>query len=263
MNTVITPLLTFGGLASPAILLYSHTGIEKERTMTRIKFQMGFLVVALATLACNLGTPAGAPTATLDATAQADAILATGFAQLTSSAPSETATLPPAATSTNTPLALPISTNTPIPSATSTSPPAIPDWPLFRQGDQGPEVRAIQHLLRFKGQNLDVDGIFGPQTRAAVVAFQNQSGLNPDGIVGPLTWSALIQGAQVQEGSASQAVRAAQTLLRNKFGYNIDVDGFFGPQTESATRNFQTAHGLLVDGIIGPQTWQALVAFQP
>jgi peptidoglycan hydrolase-like protein with peptidoglycan-binding domain len=166
-------------------------------------------------------------------------------------------------TSTNTPLSLPISTNTPIPTATNTSPPAIPDWPLFRQGDTGPEVRAIQHLLRFKGQNLDVDGIFGAQTRAAVVAFQNQSGLNPDGIVGPLTWSALIQGAQVQEGSTSQAVRAAQALLRNKFGYNIDVDGIFGPQTESATRNFQTAHGLLVDGIIGPQTWQALVAFQP
>jgi peptidoglycan hydrolase-like protein with peptidoglycan-binding domain len=239
--------------------------------MNRLKIRPGFLAVVVSMLACNLGTPAGLPTATLDATAQAEAILATGFAQLTSSAsapvtpPTETTTPAPtiAVTSTNTPLSLPISTNTPIPTATNTSPPAIPDWPLFRQGDTGPEVRAIQHLLRFKGQNLDVDGIFGAQTRAAVVAFQNQSGLNPDGIVGPLTWSALIQGAQVQEGSTSQAVRAAQALLRNKFGYNIDVDGIFGPQTESATRNFQTAHGLLVDGIIGPQTWQALVAFQP
>lgn len=264
-------LLTFGGLAWNGILLYSAPLVRKELTMNHRKFQMGILVLLLAMLACNLGTPAGAPTATLDGTQQAEAILATGFAQLTASAPAQTAspTETPAplntiaATSTNTPLALPISTNTPIPSATNTAPPQLPDWPLFRQGDQGPAVRAIQHLLRFKGQNLDVDGIFGVQTRAAVVAFQNQSGLAPDGIVGPLTWSALIQGAQVQEGSTSQAVRAAQTLLRNKFGYGIDVDGIFGPQTENATKDFQTSHGLIVDGIIGSQTWQALVAIQP
>src|SRR5215510_13422099 len=234
-------------------------------------FPLGFLVLILSSLACNLGTPAQTPTPTTDLTAEANSILATGFAQLTASAPAQTAsptqTPPPSSTVsvtlTNTALFLPNSTNTPIPSATNTSPAAIPDWPLVRLGDQGPEVRAIQHLLRFKGQNLDVDGIFGPQTRAAAVAFQNQSGLSPDGIVGPLTWSALIQGAQVQEGSTSQAVRAAQVLLRNKFGYSIDVDGIFGQQTENATRDFQTSQGLLVDGIIGPQTWQALIAIQP
>ena len=237
----------------------------------QIRFQHGILALAVAMLACNLGTPAGEPTATLDATAQADAILATGYAQLTASAPASVAsptdtpapTSTVSVTSTNTPLFLPINTNTSIPSVTNTSPPALPDWPLFRLGDQGPEVRAIQHLLRFKGHDVDVDGIFGAQTRAAVVAFQNQSGLAADGIVGPLTWSALIQGAVVQEGSTSQAVRAAQTLLRNKFGYSIDVDGIFGQQTENATRDFQTAHGLTLDGIIGQQTWQALVAFQP
>ncbi len=238
--------------------------------MNRLKFHIGFLMLALAALACNLNTPAGAPTVTQNATDQADSILATGYAQLTASAPvlaaspSETSTpliAPLANTSTST--SAPVPTNTAVPSATSTSPPLIPDWPLFRQGDQGPEVRAIQHLLKFKGVDVDADGIFGPQTRIAVVAFQNQNGLAADGIVGPQTWSALIQGAQVQEGSTSQAVRAAQTLLRHKFGYGIGIDGIFGAQTENATRAFQTAHDLLVDGIIGPQTWQALVAFKP
>ncbi|MCI0552045.1 MAG: peptidoglycan-binding protein [Anaerolineae bacterium] len=239
--------------------------------MARFRFQLGLLTMVLALLACNLGTPASAPTATLDATAQANAVLATGFAQLTASAPAAAAsptetstplaTLPLPDTPTNTAISLP--TNTTVPSATNTSPPQIPDWPLFRQGDQGPEVRALQHLLRFKGQNVDADGIFGPQTRTAVIAFQNQSGLAADGIVGPLTWSALIQGAQVKQGSTGQAVRAAQTLLRNKFGYGIDVDGDFGPQTDNATRDFQTDHGLLVDGIVGPQTWQVLVAIEP
>jgi peptidoglycan hydrolase-like protein with peptidoglycan-binding domain len=242
--------------------------------MKRLNLYFGFFTLILTILACNLGAPASEPTTTLDATAQADAILATGYAQLTASAPvqvaspSETPTplttiLPPADTQTNTPIILPSNTNTTVPSATNTSPPAIPDWPLFRQGDQGPEVRALQHLLKFKGLDVDADGIFGGQTRNAVVAFQTQSGLAADGIVGPLTWSALIQGAQVQEGSTSQAVRAGQVLLRNKFGYGIDVDGIFGPQTENATKDFQSLHGLASDGIIGSQTWQALVSLFP
>jgi len=62
------------------------------------------------------------------------------------------------------------------------------------QGKAGPEVRAIQHLLKFKfGMNgLAVDGIFGPDTANAVKSFQTSHGLSVDGIVGPNTWKALI-----------------------------------------------------------------------
>ncbi len=230
------------------------------------RFACGVIALILASLACNLGAPAETPTpaATIDATIQADQILATGFAELTASAQSSTPTDSP--TETSTPLAtLPpvftaTSTNTSIPTATNTSPPSIPGWPLVRQGDNGPVVAALQHLLKFKGQDVNVDGAFGPQTRNAVMNFQTANGLGVDGIVGPQTWSALIQGAQMQEGSTSQAVRAAQYLLRNKYGYGIGVDGIFGPQTENAVRDFQSSHGLTVDGIVGPQTWQTLIA---
>jgi len=132
------------------------------------------------------------------------------------------------------------------------------NWPLVKQGDQGVEVYAVQYLLRANGLNLNADGIFGPQTRARVEDFQTQKNLTKDGIVGPQTWSALI--VQVQQGSSGDAVRAAQMLLKDKFGYNITVDGIFGPNTADAVKSFQTSKGLNPDGIVGPITWRNLVS---
>jgi len=39
----------------------------------------------------------------------------------------------------------------------------ISPWPLVRQGDQQHPVQTLQYLLRARGHNLTVDGIFGPQ----------------------------------------------------------------------------------------------------
>ncbi len=41
-------------------------------------------------------------------------------------------------------------------------------------------------------------------------------------------------------------------------GYEIDVDGQFGLETEMAIRHFQKEHGLLVDGLVGPETQDLL-----
>ena len=62
------------------------------------------------------------------------------------------------------------------------------------QGSRGPEVVTLQQQLNaqlFPNPHLVADGIFGPLTRKAVVAFQRQSGLSQDGIVGPATRAAL------------------------------------------------------------------------
>ena len=53
----------------------------------------------------------------------------------------------------------------------------ISPWPLVRQGDRQHPVETLQYLLRARGRNLTVDGIFGPKTDAAVRAFQQQNAL--------------------------------------------------------------------------------------
>lgn len=60
-------------------------------------------------------------------------------------------------------------------------------------GKHGPKVRYLQELLNksLTGPRLEVDGIFGPQTEAAVSRFQASIGYQIDGVVGPLTWVAL------------------------------------------------------------------------
>lgn len=69
---------------------------------------------------------------------------------------------------------------------------------------QGEDVRVVQQHLSNLGyaQVSAADGVFGPNTDAAVRAFQAVNGLTADGIVGPQTWerlssSAAIKGSEV------------------------------------------------------------------
>jgi hypothetical protein len=62
------------------------------------------------------------------------------------------------------------------------------NYPLLYQSNILPTVGVLQKLLNRGGANLAADGIFGPKTRQAVVAFQRPRGLKPDGTVGVQTW---------------------------------------------------------------------------
>ena len=52
-------------------------------------------------------------------------------------------------------------------------------------------------------------------------------------------------------------ITTMQMLLRQA-GFPVDADGFFGPGTDAAVRDFQRNHALDDDGIVGPRTWAAL-----
>ena len=68
---------------------------------------------------------------------------------------------------------------------------------VMRIGSQGEYVQILQEYLAYISEfypeipAVQVTGVFGNQTQAAVIAFQNLFGLEAAGIVGPLTWDAI------------------------------------------------------------------------
>jgi Putative peptidoglycan binding domain len=64
----------------------------------------------------------------------------------------------------------------------------VANYTLLYECNVLPAVGVLQKLLNRGGANLAADGIFGPKTKQAVIAFQKPRGLKPDGAVGVQTW---------------------------------------------------------------------------
>jgi peptidoglycan hydrolase-like protein with peptidoglycan-binding domain len=197
--------------------------------------------------------------ATIGAVAATAAIIAATTIPATAASAASTATATAArATATQTALA-----------ATAVKAPQLQPWPVLRQGANSgwPKVtvRSLQYLLVAHGAKLAVNGVFGHQTKLAVVAFQRARHLTANGVAGAATWRALL--VTLKSGSVGPAVRAVQdqaNFRNGRNGHSLDVDGRYGAKTAAWVRAFQHAvaqeiPGFPVDGIVGPRTWQALV----
>ncbi len=161
----------------------------------------------------------------------------------------------------------------------------------IKEGDRGEDVRLIQFYLNMIAEFNDfiptvpIDGIFGPQTRNAVIAFQQSEGIPQTGVIDRQTWDALYSryvstvaglppdyrggGAAVypgdilRRGMSGNNVRLIQTYLARIAEYDsnipkIQVTGYFGPETENAVLAFQRQYGLPPRGIVGLNTWNAI-----
>ncbi|HYH34163.1 MAG TPA: peptidoglycan-binding domain-containing protein, partial [Nocardioides sp.] len=67
------------------------------------------------------------------------------------------------------------------------------------------------------------------------------------------------QGVHILERGDEGADVAAVQYLLTAHGVTTEVDGDFGPATDSSVRTFQSSRGLAADGVVGPATWSALM----
>lgn len=157
---------------------------------------------------------------------------------------------------------------------------------VLSQGMTGEIIRVLQYYLAVLGSFyaelpvIQVDGVFGPNTREAVVAFQNYSGLTPDGIVGRDTWNALLAAYQrvldtsgvtfddtplaprstLVLGARSEAVSELQGWLNRLSEIYPEINvipqtGYYGELTRNAVTAFQELFGLPVTGVVNAVTW--------
>lgn len=96
---------------------------------------------------------------------------------------------------------------------------ALPDggpMPTLKKGSKGNVVRDLQSVLtngadgEWNTTPGPIDGNFGPQTEAAVKAFQTWGGATADGVVGDQTWSV--------------SLHAMSATLESKVGLNYVIN---------------------------------------
>ncbi len=139
----------------------------------------------------------------------------------------------------------------------------VPPSTVLRQGSRGQDVITLQYLLDVISEYYSgipspgQDGIFGNDTREAVIAFQRQMGLAADGIVGPATWNSLYRTYQGINQNVPPVnpnptpnptpdsgnvivhiVRSGDTLwlLANRFGTTVDAIQNLNGLTSDALR---------------------------
>lgn len=145
---------------------------------------------------------------------------------------------------------------------------------IFRNGDSGPAVTQIVGLLAQLGLLSEpLPTSYDDQVELAVRTFQQQRGLHVDGVVGGATFRRLDE-ARWKLGDrilthlpgnlmAGDDVFALQRRLL-ELGFKVGrVDGYFGPDTEAALREFQRNVGIAPDGTCGPFTLKTLAQLAP
>lgn len=135
-------------------------------------------------------------------------------------------------------------------------------------------VQAVQEHLRSAGAyNGAADGVWGPDSAAALQRFQashqlqmtgqlNQAtaatlGLDPAALLGTQQ-AALPPPVPPAETLRPSSVRAIQERLRSLGFYTGGVDGTWGQSTQSAVAQFQQNRGLQPNGQLNPATITAI-----
>lgn len=159
----------------------------------------------------------------------------------------------------------------------------------------GQPIRSLQTMLRVlaehDGRYLSVipDGIYGPQTMAAVANFQRNHGLGVSGITDQATWDAIVARYEpalihvdeaqpveiilnpnevLRRGDRSPYLYVAQALLQVLAESYASVgtpqfSGILDEATADALSSFQALSGLPMTGELDKITWKQLALHFP
>lgn len=151
---------------------------------------------------------------------------------------------------------------------------AYPD--AIRLGDRGEKVSHLQYMLAILSEfipavpTVQVDGIFGEETRQAVLAFQRFIGIAQDGIVGPVTWDEIYDqyaGIEntvlsrsgvfppIERFAPARTLRGAQQQLRLLADSSPDASMQNQP---AILRALQRSNGTAETGVLNGETAQTL-----
>lgn len=161
---------------------------------------------------------------------------------------------------------------------------------MAQENNSREDIKQIQQYLRGisrRNENIPQvisDGIYGPETEAAVRAFQKEEGLWQTGEVDSKTWDALFRAYEsvlreysspvrvdpfpvrkeaLHFGDTGTAVYMIQTMLDfladNYYNIpHVDITGTFDGNTRNAVLEFQKRSSLDRNGSVDRSTWDML-----
>ncbi|MBR4990346.1 MAG: peptidoglycan-binding protein [Oscillospiraceae bacterium] len=156
-------------------------------------------------------------------------------------------------------------------------------------------IRSLQTMLRLLAEDspqyisLVPDGIYGPETMAAVTRFQRNHGLSPTGITDQLTWEAIVAeyepalirqdnawplfilldpGQVIRKGDDHPHVGLVQAILAVLADAYDSIphpghSGILDDATADSLSAFQQLSGLPMTGHLDKVTWKQLAAHYP
>ena len=157
-----------------------------------------------------------------------------------------------------------------VPPAWAQPPPLTYAQPLSQAG-----VAAVQQRLKQNGAyGGPTDGVWGPESAAALEQFErahglqvtgqlNQAtvatlGLNPADLLAPAPAGVPTASVPPAEPLSRDAIRAVQSRLRQLGFYSGRIDGIWGPSMQGSLQHFQQGRGLQATGQLNPATVTAL-----
>ncbi|GAA3749038.1 peptidoglycan hydrolase-like protein with peptidoglycan-binding domain [Spinactinospora alkalitolerans] len=149
----------------------------------------------------------------------------------------------------------------------STRPSASPavearQWPVLEEGQEGFRVSVVEFLLYEYGHydQSEAEGVFDEEVTAAVEDYQSARRLPITGKADAETWNDIRDDfGLIGPGHHGLKAKAVQVALIDGYGYDLHLDGIYGPETRGAVAEYQSVQDIDADGWVGPVTFRALI----